>query len=570
LGELADTVEFSVLGPLEVRRGGEPLTLGGFKRRAVLAALLLRAGDPVPSDQLLIEVWGAEPPPTAPAALQNAISQLRKTLEPDRERAEPSRLLVTDAAGYRLVVAPDRLDVSRFERLVAEGRGAREGGDSRRAGLVLREALALWRGPALAEFRYEDFAQAAIARLEELRVLAVEERIQADLDGGAGSELVGDLEGLVRAYPLRERLHGLLMLALYRAGRQADALAAYQEARRKLVDELGIEPSPTLHALERKILAHDASLAGPESTTPSTQQAILVVDDAEADHAFLLGLAADLAGTGRPHEILLARTVLEDGVAGSADALARVNRELEGFRRELIDSGIQARAAAFTSRSPGADLARFANLPDVDLVIASGSPALSHDGRFGSPLRELLADAPSDVAVLAGLERADASRPARVLVPFGGGEHDWAALEVAAWLARDGETELRLLGAAADERSSRRDASRLLADAGLLIQRVADVNPVPVLIQPGRKGIVDVTSEHDLLVVGFSDRWREEGLGALRWGLVRSAPSRLLFVRRGLRPGALAPPGSASRFTWSLSRVDPGAGSRHSSSPATG
>ena len=564
LGELADTVEFSLLGPLEVRRGGQPLSLGGFKRRAVLAALLLRAGEPVPSDQLLTEVWGSAPPPTAPAALQNAISQLRKALEPVRERAEPFRLLVTDVAGYRLVVAPDRLDVSRFERLVAAGRSARAGGDSRRAGELFRDALALWRGPALAEFRYEDFAQAAIARLEELRLLAVEERIEADLDAGSGGE------GLVRAYPLRERLHGLLMLALYRAGRQADALAAYQDARRKLVDELGIDPSPTLQALERKILVHDAGLAGPEPTTTSTQQTILLVDDVEADHAFLLGLAADLAGSDRRHELLLARTVLEHGAVGPAQTLATANRELEAFRRKLIDSGVQARAAAFTSRSPGADLARFANLPDVDLVLASGSPALSRDGLFDSPLRELLAEAPSDVAVLAGSERPDASRPARVLVPFGGGEHDWAALEVAAWLARGGERELRLLGAAADERSSRRDASRLLADAGLLIQRFADVNPVPVLIEPGRNGIIRATSERDLLVVGFSDRWREEGLGALRWGLLRSTPGRLLFVRRGLRPGVLSPPDSASRFRWSLSRLDPGVESSHSSAPATG
>jgi DNA-binding SARP family transcriptional activator len=231
-------MEFRVLGPLEVIDGGVPLELGGAKQRALLAALLLERNRPVSSDRLVDALWEEEPTETARKALQVYVSQLRKVL--GRECVE------TRPPGYLLRVEAEELDLARFERLREEGR--------------LAEALALWRGPPLAEFASHRFAQAEVARLEELRLACLEERIDRDLAEGRHAELVGELEGLVKQHPLRERLRSQLMLALYRSGRQAEALEGYQKARRALVDELGIEPAKALRDLHQAILRQDASL----------------------------------------------------------------------------------------------------------------------------------------------------------------------------------------------------------------------------------------------------------------------------------------------------------------------
>jgi DNA-binding SARP family transcriptional activator len=260
-------MDFQILGPLEVRREGQPVPLGAAKLRALLAILLLHAGEVVSSERLIDGIWGDEPPGTASHALQVYVAQLRKALEPGHARGAPHRRVLTRAGGYLLHVEPGRLDAERFERLVAEGRRALDRGEPAAAATELREALALWRGPALADFTYAPFAQGEIARLEELRLVALDGRLEADLALGAHARLVGELESLVREHPLRERLRGQLMLALYRSGRQADALAAFQDARRTLVDELGIEPGPGLQGLQRDILEHrpglDAPLAAP-------------------------------------------------------------------------------------------------------------------------------------------------------------------------------------------------------------------------------------------------------------------------------------------------------------------
>src|SRR5437660_407734 len=204
----------------------------------------------VSSDRLIDELWSAEPPASGVTALQVRVSQLRKALGPAAERLE------TRPPGYVLRVRPEELDLDRFTRLLDEADGAEP---SVAAGM-LREALALWRGPALAEFAYESFAQAAIGRVDELRLSAVERRIEADLALGRHADLIGELEVLVAEHPLRERLRGQLMLALYRADRQADALDAYQATRRALVDELGIEPSASVHSLQSAILRQDPEL----------------------------------------------------------------------------------------------------------------------------------------------------------------------------------------------------------------------------------------------------------------------------------------------------------------------
>lgn len=242
-------VEFRVLGPLEVIVDGRALELKRRKQRSVLALLLLNAGEVVSTDRLVEEVWAGKPPKAAVGSLQNLISDLRKALGRDVVR--------TRQPGYVLDVDRERVDLHRFERLVAQ---AAEGGDAERRSTLLHEALAMWRGSPLADLAYEPFADVEIARLEELRTVAREELIQAELELGHHSQLVGELEMLVAEHPLRERLRGQLMLALYRSGRQAEALEAYRQAREALVEELGIEPSSDLQRLEQSILRHDSEL----------------------------------------------------------------------------------------------------------------------------------------------------------------------------------------------------------------------------------------------------------------------------------------------------------------------
>ena len=224
------TMQFQILGPLEVRRQGRQVALGAAKQRALLAILLVHANELVSSDRLIDELW-PQPPETAANTLQVYVGKLRKALEPGRARGAPAEVLITRAPGYMLRVEAGQLDAERFESLLADGSRAREAGESPAAAELLREALALWRGDALADFIYEPFAQGEIARLEELRLSALEERIEADLGLGRHAALVGELEGLVREHPLRERLRAQLMLALYRDGRQADALEVYRDAR---------------------------------------------------------------------------------------------------------------------------------------------------------------------------------------------------------------------------------------------------------------------------------------------------------------------------------------------------
>ena len=244
-------LEVRLLGPIQADRDGVLVALGGPKPRALLAVLALEPGRVVSVDRLVEALWPGEPPDTAAHAVQVYVSQLRKALGP---------VIATRAPGYELELVPDRVDVHRFVRLTQEGKAALEGGDPTAAEGALRDGLALWRGPALADFLYEPFAQTEIARLEELRTVTLEERIEADLALGRHAELVSELEALVAAQPLRERPRAQLMLALYRSGRQADALAAYRTARETLVEELGIDPGPELRELEAAILRQDESL----------------------------------------------------------------------------------------------------------------------------------------------------------------------------------------------------------------------------------------------------------------------------------------------------------------------
>src|SRR6266540_3410682 len=256
-------MEFRLLGPLEVWEDGRPLSLGGTKQRALLAILLLRANEVVSRDVLIDELWGERPPASAAHSLEAYVSRLRKTLHADRT-GEP--ILVTRPPGYMLRVEFEKLDLDRFDRLLEEGRRALATHAPERAFQKLSEALSLWRGPPLGDLAFEPFAQVEVERLEELRLAALEERIEAELALARNEALVPELQALVVQHPLRERLRGQLMLALYRSGRQAEALQVYREARGYFVEELGLEPGPSLRTIEQAILRQEAVLDAPEET----------------------------------------------------------------------------------------------------------------------------------------------------------------------------------------------------------------------------------------------------------------------------------------------------------------
>jgi WD40 repeat protein/DNA-binding SARP family transcriptional activator len=253
-------MEFRILGPLEVVRDDESFVLGAAQQRALLAVLVLHRGEAVSTDRLIDALWGERAPATAAKTVQVYVSHLRKTLG--------SELIVTQGRGYRLAVEPGEVDAGRFAALCAEARGAFAEGDTAHARELLCSALGLWRGEPLADFAYEPFAQAAIGRLQKARLAALEDRIEADLALGSDRELVPEIESLVASNPLQERLRGQLMLALYRAGRQADALTVYRQTSGLLRQELGLEPSRRLQELERSILEHDVSLDGDTTATP--------------------------------------------------------------------------------------------------------------------------------------------------------------------------------------------------------------------------------------------------------------------------------------------------------------
>jgi DNA-binding SARP family transcriptional activator/nucleotide-binding universal stress UspA family protein len=516
-------VEFRILGPLEVWREGRPVRIGGAKERALLAVLLLHAGEPVSVDRLIDELWGDSPPATARKSVQVRVAALRRALGGD--------VLLTRGDGYLIRFMPNELDLHRFEQLLSDGRDALGAADPSAAVVTLHEALALWRGPALADFAYESFAQPAIARLEDLRVHALELRVEAQLELGLHAQLVADLEDLVSAHPFRERLRGQLMLALYRDGRQAEALDVYRRTREGLVAELGIEPAPMLQQLHHAILRQDRSLDGPLA---APDRSILVAPQDARRLVELVAVAEPLATRPR-RELILAQLVAK-GADLAASALVPNEQ-----RSALLARGVSARAMAFTSDAAGDDLVRLASEQDIDLLLVDGGPDLDDP-----VLATVLARAPCDVAVHVG--RGEPAPQGPVLVLFTGGEHDWTAVEVGAWMAGAEDLPLRLAGPAEDGR----DASRALASASLAVQRALGIAAEPVLLSPSAPDVLSAAEEAALVVVGLPDRWRREGLGRVRGTLALHARSPMLLVRCGPRPGGLAPRESLTRFTWTL------------------
>ena len=296
-------VEFAILGPLEARADGEPVALGGPKQRAVLAILLLDAGRVVSLDHLVDALWAGEPPATAVASLQNFVAQLRKALGAD--------VIETRAPGYVVRLESGQLDAARVRSLVDEARASEPVQRAR----LLDEALALWRGEPLAEFRYETFAREETARLEEFRLTLLEERAEAKLAIGEHADLVTDLDALVRSHPLRERLRAQLMLALYRSGRQAEALEVYREGREILVEQLGLEPSPLLRGVHASILRHE-TFAASRGAIPELEHF------EEVAAAILAGKVTVVVGSGS--EPLASELARRFGIEAVPPELARI------------------------------------------------------------------------------------------------------------------------------------------------------------------------------------------------------------------------------------------------------
>ena len=540
----AAAVEYRALGPLEAVVDDRPASLGGRVQRAVLGALLLHANQPVSLDWLVDAVWGEMPPPSAAHAVSVYVSRLRKQLG--------AEAIGRTSQGYVLRVAPGQLDLERFEELVGQARQELAGDDALRACELLDEALALWRGRAFADTRLEDFAQAHVARLEELRLAAIATRAEARLALGRTDEVVPELEALTVEHPHDERLAGLLMLALYRADRQADALACYQATRSRLSLELGIDPSQSLRELERKILAQDASLSlGPAEIEPV--RSVVALPGRLGQLVALAELTGPFGRSRNPHEVILAWIEPPGPAAEVSLALAEANAVLARLRAELVEGGARARVAAFTAADRGEDILRLAMRPEVDLLVLGGELADVVDGRFDAELNRILGAAPCDVALWFERDGPEViAKDGPILVPFGALEHDWAALELAAWLATTTGRPLVLLGAVAGSKGGRRDASRMLADAGLLIQRASGIVPESRLVEPGRGGLLEAITEDALVISGVSDRWASEGLGATRLALARSARSPMLFLRRGRRPSGLSPPEMLTLYRWSM------------------
>jgi len=368
-------LDFRILGPLEAEEDGRLLTLGGAKHRALLALLLLHANEVVSRDRLIDELWGERAPETAGTALQGYVSGLRKTLGSER--------IVTRGHGYLLPVEPETLDLGHFDRLVREGCAALAAGEVRQASAKLSEALALWRGTPLADLDATPFAHAERLRLEELRLSAREDKFEAELALGHHAEIVAELEALVAQHPLREKLRGQLMLALYRCGRQAEALEAYQGVRRLLVGELGLEPGAALRRLEQAILNHDPSLeplpapaarwARPRRRTVAALGA-LVIAGAAATAAVLL------TGTEAPPTVVPNSLVKIDARTNKLADVVRVGRFPEkvvaGYGSVWVVDGKDETLTRVGARTGRADLVGGLRLAKPAGLVAAGGRGL--------------------------------------------------------------------------------------------------------------------------------------------------------------------------------------------------
>ena len=439
-------IEYRILGPIEASINGQTAEIGGSRLRALLAILLLRANESVPRDTLIHALWGDQPSAGAQGSLEVYVSRLRKALS----AAPGGPAVVTEPGAYRLLLAEEQLDARRFERLVEHGRLELAANAPGPAAVSLRAALNLWRGPALGDLSGEPFAQVEAARLEELRLGAIEDRIEADLALGRHVSVTSELEALVAAHPLRERLHGQLMTALYRGGRQTEALRAYQVARQILTAELGLEPGPALRQLEQAILRQDASLA-PSGPAPLLYTDGVPMLEREADLEELRGAIAIVDGGG-------GRLVIIEGAAGAG-------------KSRLLAAAVE-----------------LASAKGLRVLQASGSE-LERDFSFGT-VRQLL-EPPVVAASPAVRQRllAGAAAPASwVLAPAGDEQPDaqLVTLHALYWLAANLAEQAPLLIAVEDLHWVDGASARALA---YLARRLADVRIVVVVtLRPHEPG----------------------------------------------------------------------------------
>jgi DNA-binding SARP family transcriptional activator len=516
---------FGILGPIEVVAEKGPLQLGGPRRRCTLALLLLNANRVVSIDVLADALYAGRAPVTAVTQVHKQIAELRRLLGPEAIR--------TQGSGYVINLARNQFDLARFEGLTSDAVEAMSQSDAARSATLLKDALALWRGEALGDLQGEESLLSHARRLEEMRLTAQERLAEAELALGRHAEVAAELEPLVGVHPLRESLRALQMLALYRSGRQAEALDVFRRTRVELIEQFGIEPGPALRATERAILQQDPAL---ELDRPAVEggRAILLLASHDAAFDELLAVARPLTGS---HELILARVVAdEDELAAAAEAANTHRARLGG----------NVRTAVFTSTDPVGDAVGLGDSYGVELVLVGSAKALDGE-HVPDELAALFDRSSADVAVVSGGARVSDG----IFVPFGGGAHDWAALELAAWLAAAAGDELVLVGTGSDRQSGRRDASRLLAHAAVAAQRLAGVSTRPLLAPPTPEGLRAAVEPAGIVIVGLTESWRTAGIGDARRGLVAGAVP-LVLVHRGPRPGGLAPMESRTRFSWTL------------------
>ena len=362
--DVATLVAIAVLGPLEVNVSGRPQPLPSPKERSLLAHLAARVGQTVTTDALIETLWGEEPPRTAGKALQNHVVHLRRVLEPEHDGSP--KVLVTDSSGYRLALPADAVDANRFEHLANLGRRAYREGRQNAASQTLRSALALWRGEAYLGMESTAIGSREARRLDELRLLALEDCMAAELESGHAREVVPEIEALLPDHPLRERLWLLLVLALYRAGRQGEALAAYAKARETFIDELGVEPGNELRRLHAQVLAQDAALDGPSAgamlpaaLTPPTGAFVGRTSELERLHT-----AWGRVLTSGQRAVAVVRGPAESGVS----------RLVAEFAAALADEGVSVRLSRRGGRA-GRAAARLREGSDVRCLPAVGPHA---------------------------------------------------------------------------------------------------------------------------------------------------------------------------------------------------
>jgi DNA-binding SARP family transcriptional activator len=505
-------LEFRVLGPLEALRDGEVVSLAGAKQQALLALLLLEGGRAVSTRRLTDGLWGGAAPATATKGLQLHVSRLRKALG--------SSVIETRPDGYLLATKGVSVDLTRFEELTESGRSQASAGRHGEAGRLFGEALALWRGEALEGLDEPGLAPLR-ARLDELRLAVQEQRVDVLLASGEHTRLLPELTLLAQSQPLRERLQEQLMLALYRDGRQAEALAVYRRLRETLQQQLGLEPQPRLRSFEQAILRQDGYLDPPLERRP--QRAIVAAGHEPGRLAALLApLAHELSG-----ELILLTPV------SHGEQLAEASVLLDEQRSEVV------RVAAFVTREPARQVARLAVAESAALLVLQTTRNRLEEQVLGE-LRQAACD------VVLFVDGAGELPGSAVSVLFGGSPEDWKAVELAAALARAGSVPLRLVGV--DLGGS--NASSLLAHASLVVQRFAGIGTRPVLFTPGDAGSLAGAVAGGPLVAGAGEHADDRlSVSRVRLGEI-GVP--LLLLAPGPRPGVLAPPQTLTRFSWSL------------------